>query len=105
MEVALLYASGNRDARRFANPDRLDLARADNPLLTFGLGTHYCLGAPLARLELQILFTVLLQRLPGIRLAGEPEYNDGFVIRGLKTLPVESRSGFRSSSGKLPHAQ
>ncbi|HEY2980524.1 MAG TPA: cytochrome P450 [Anaerolineales bacterium] len=86
--VALLYASGNRDARRFGNPDRLDVARTDNPLLTFGLGTHYCLGAPLARLELQILFKVLLQRLPRIRLAAEPEYNDGFVIRGLKSLTV-----------------
>ncbi len=87
-EVALLYASGNRDARRFEHADELDLTRKDNPLLTFGLGTHYCLGAPLARLELQILFKILFLRLPELRLAAEPEYSAGFVIRGLKKLQV-----------------
>jgi unspecific monooxygenase len=90
-EVALLYAAGNRDPARFEHPDRLDLSRRDNPLLTFGLGTHYCLGAPLARLELQILFAALLRRFPGLQLAGEPEYGAGFVIRGLKKLPVQAR--------------
>jgi len=87
-EVALLYASGNRDPRRFERADKLDLSRKDNPLLTFGLGTHYCLGAPLARLELQILFKILVQRLPNLQLAGEPEYHKGFVIRGLKNLKI-----------------
>jgi unspecific monooxygenase len=88
MEVALLYISGNRDPRRFERADTLDLSRKDNPLLTFGLGTHYCLGAPLARLELQILFRILFQRLPNIHLAGEASFNQGFVIRGLKNLPI-----------------
>ncbi|HXQ34206.1 MAG TPA: cytochrome P450, partial [Anaerolineales bacterium] len=88
MEVALLYISGNRDPQRFENADTLDLNRKDNPLLTFGLGTHYCLGAPLARLEMQILFTILFQRLPKLRLAGEARFNKGFVIRGLKNLPI-----------------
>jgi len=88
MEVALLYISGNRDQRRFERADRLDLSRTDNPLLTFGLGTHYCLGAPLARLELQILFTTLFQRLPNLHLAGEASFNKGFVIRGLLNLPI-----------------
>lgn len=89
-EVGLLYASGNRDARRFSDPDKLDLTRRDNPHLTFGLGIHYCIGAPLARVELQTSFQTLLKRLPGIRIAREPvEYTGGFVIRGHKAMPVE----------------
>ncbi len=87
-QAALLYISGNRDARRFERADILDLNRKDNPLLTFGLGTHYCLGAPLARLELQILFGILFQRLPNLHLAGEANFSKGFVIRGLKELPI-----------------
>jgi len=87
-EVALLYISGNRDPRRFEHADTLDLNRKDNPLLTFGLGTHYCLGAPLARLELQILFKILFQRLPNLHSAGEASFTKGFVIRGLKKLPI-----------------
>ena len=90
LEVGLLYASGNRDPRRFADPDRLDLTRRENPHLTFGLGIHYCIGAPLARVELQIAFETLLRRLPTIHIAREPvEYTDGFVIRGHKAMPVE----------------
>jgi unspecific monooxygenase len=89
MEVALLYASGNRDGRRFAGPDRLDLTRPDNPHLTFGLGIHYCIGAPLARVELQTALAALLARLPDIRIAREPvEYTGGFVIRGHRSMPV-----------------
>ena len=91
MEVALLYAAGNRDERRFVNADQLDLTRADNPHLTFGLGTHYCLGAPLARLELQVALATLLRRLPGLRLAiadQDVQYQRGFVIRGVAELPV-----------------
>ncbi len=88
MEVALLYISGNRDPLRFEQADMLDLTRRDNPLLTFGLGTHYCLGAPLARLEMQVLFKILFERLPKIHLAGESKFAKGFVIRGLKSLPI-----------------
>ncbi|MCB0110411.1 MAG: cytochrome P450 [Caldilineaceae bacterium] len=91
MGVALLYAAGNRDERRFVNADTLDVTRQDNPHLTFGLGTHYCLGAPLARLELQIALATLLRRLSGIRLAVAEEevaYQSGFVIRGVQGLPV-----------------
>jgi cytochrome P450 len=90
MEVGLLYASGNRDPGRFHDPDKLDLTRKDNPHLTFGLGIHYCIGAPLARLELQLAFATLLRRFPEIRVAREPvEYTGGFVIRGHKAMPVE----------------
>jgi len=90
MEVGLLYASGNRDPRRFGDPDGLNLTRKDNPHLTFGLGIHYCIGAPLARLELQIALATLLRRLPAIRVVNEPvEYTGGFVIRGHKAMPVE----------------
>jgi unspecific monooxygenase len=90
-EVALLYASGNRDPRRFPLADHLDVTRSDNPHLTFGLGTHYCLGAPLARLELQVALETLLRRLPTLQLAipdQHVQYNGGFVIRGLSALPV-----------------
>jgi unspecific monooxygenase len=88
-EVALMYASGNRDPCRFANPDQLELTRRDNLHLTFGLGIHYCIGAPLARLELQTSFQTLLKRLPQIHLATDKiEYAGGFVIRGHKAMPV-----------------
>lgn len=88
-EVALLYASGNRDPRKFSHPDTLDLTRADNPHLTFGLGIHYCIGAPLARLELQTSFQTLLRRLPNLAVVEPVEYTGGFVIRGHKAMPVE----------------
>ena len=69
--------------------DALDLTRVENPHLTFGLGIHYCIGAPLARLELQALFQTLLRRLPDLRIARAPvEYTGGFVIRGHKAMPV-----------------
>ncbi|MFB7643163.1 cytochrome P450 [Streptomyces sp. NPDC056084] len=88
-EVALLFGSANRDPARFAHPDVLDLSRADNPHISFGAGIHYCLGAPLARLELHASFGQLLRKAPGMRLVAEPEWGPGFVIRGLKELRVE----------------
>jgi cytochrome P450 len=87
-EVALLFGAANRDPAQFVQPDRLDITRADNPHISFSLGIHYCLGAPLARLELQVAFAALM-RLPNLRLAETPEYRDGYVIRGLKDLRVE----------------
>ncbi|MGW4893275.1 cytochrome P450 [Kitasatospora sp. NPDC004240] len=88
-EIALLFGSANRDPARFADPDRLDLARADNPHITFGAGIHFCLGAPLARLELTESYGALLRRAPGLRLVREPSWRPGYVIRGLEELLVE----------------
>ncbi|MEU7700958.1 cytochrome P450 [Streptomyces sp. NPDC039028] len=89
-EVALLFGSANRDPARFGpTADTLDLTRADNPHLTFGAGIHYCLGAPLARLELTTVFDELLRRAPGLRLAAEPVRKPGYVIRGFEELLVE----------------
>ncbi|MFD5696578.1 cytochrome P450 [Streptomyces lasiicapitis] len=88
-EVALLFGSANRDPAAFAAPDTLDLARADNPHISFGAGIHYCVGAPLARIELAASLGALLRRAPGLRLVAEPSRKPGFVIRGLGELLVE----------------
>ncbi|GAA2134315.1 cytochrome P450 [Actinomadura napierensis] len=88
-EVALQFASANRDPEVFADPDRLDLARDPNPHITFGLGIHYCLGAPLARIELAESLAALLRLAPDLRLVSEPEWKPGFVLRGLQALHVE----------------
>jgi cytochrome P450 len=86
-----LLSSANRDETQFDDPDRLDLGRQKNRHLAFGQGIHYCLGAPLARLEGQIALRRLLARMPGLRLA-VPEstlrWRKGLNIRGLETLPV-----------------
>ncbi|MEV8310223.1 cytochrome P450 [Streptomyces flavidovirens] len=88
-EVALLFGSANRDPAAFDRPEELDLSRTDNPHVSLGAGIHYCLGAPLARLELASSFGELLRRAPGMRLAAEPEWKPGFVIRGVRELRVE----------------
>ena len=90
--VGLLYGSGNRDRRAFERADEFDVGRQPNRHLGFGTGNHFCLGAPLARLELEILFATLLQRLPQLQLEdGEPEYRTGLVFRGLKELRLRWR--------------
>ena len=87
--AATMLGAANRDPARFADPDRLDITRAENPHMAFGNGIHYCLGAPLARMEGGIAFATLLRRLPSLTLATDaPEYRETYVLRGLKALPV-----------------
>jgi len=87
-ELGLLFGSANRDPAVFDHPDRLDLAREPNPHLTFGAGTHYCIGAPLGRLELELSFATLLRRLPALALAEDPRWKPTYVLRGLLALRV-----------------
>ncbi|RNF82533.1 cytochrome P450 [Streptomyces botrytidirepellens] len=89
--VLVVLAAADRDPERFADPDVLDLARTDNQHLGYGHGIHYCLGAPLARLEAQTALATLLRRIPDLRLAVEPDdlrWRGGLIMRGLRTLPV-----------------
>ena len=82
--------AANRDPEAFEDPERFDVGRAQNPHLTFGHGIHFCLGAPLARLEAQIAAVRLAERLPHIRLSGgDPEWHDSLILRGVKRLPVQ----------------
>ena len=92
-QVLVCLASANRDPGRFPAPDVLDLARGDGSNLGFGHGIHYCLGAPLARLEARIAFEELLGRYPRLRLATDRDalawaHGDGLVLRGLVSLPI-----------------
>ena len=92
-QVLVCLGSANRDPGRFPAPDVLDIGRNDGPNLGFGHGIHYCLGAPLARLEARVAFEELLGRHPGLRLAVDRDalawaHGDGLVLRGLVSLPV-----------------
>lgn len=89
--VLAVLGSANRDANYFDNPDFLDITRKNNKHLAFGHGVHYCLGAPLARLEGQIAISTLVQRMPNLRLSVAPDqlrWRGTFVLRGLEALPV-----------------
>jgi cytochrome P450 len=91
-QVIISLAAANRDPARWSNPDDLDIGR-DHRHLAFGHGIHFCLGAPLARMEAQIGFTSLLRRFPQLRLAVPVEdlhwdRGDGVVLQGLSRLPV-----------------
>ncbi len=83
--------SANRDPEYFDDPDTLNIARTPNRHISFGLGIHFCLGAPLARMEASIAFTALLKRFPNIELKGAAEdvtWRKNVFLRGLETLPV-----------------
>jgi len=86
--VLPLIGAGNRDPRRFAQPDSFDPARAEGGPLSFGGGAHFCLGAALARLEAAVAFPRVLARFPALAGAGEPRRRQTLVLRGFDTLPV-----------------
>jgi cytochrome P450 len=86
--IGLLLGAANRDPTRFAEPDRFDPSRAPNPHVSFGAGIHFCVGAPLARLELNVALPILFQRLPGLRLSDRPCFRDTYHFHGLERLAV-----------------
>ncbi|GAA1964682.1 cytochrome P450 [Amycolatopsis minnesotensis] len=88
--VVALLGAANRDPAVFREPDRLILDRAEEPPLSFGGGAHYCLGAPLARLEAQVAFPMLLSRFPRLALAGVPVFRPGLALHGYTSLPVDT---------------
>ncbi|MEZ4592583.1 MAG: cytochrome P450 [Chloroflexota bacterium] len=87
-KIALLLGAANRDPAAFAQPDKLDLTRRHNPHVSFGGGIHYCIGAPLARLELQTALPILLRRLPNLALDQEPTFKNSYHFHGLESLWV-----------------
>lgn len=85
-EVAMLFGSAQRDPRRFVDADRFDIGRGDTAHIGFGGGIHFCVGAPLARQEIEVSVAGLAARFPEIEMTAEPEYHPNFVIRGLTAL-------------------
>jgi cytochrome P450 len=87
--VMPFLGAADRDPAQFPDPDRLDLTRTDNRHIAFGMGIHFCLGAPLARMEGQIAIKTLLARLPRLTLATDrPRFRQSLTLRGLQALPV-----------------
>ncbi len=86
--VVVSLPAANRDPALAEDPDRFDIQRPDMPHVAFGYGAHHCIGAPLARMEMQIAFPALFDRFPGLREAGEPEFRSFNVVYGLTTFPV-----------------
>src|SRR5690606_31010048 len=87
-QVALLLGAANRDPSAFEAPDEFRPRRADQKNVSFGAGLHFCIGAPVARLELQESLSVLFSRLPGLKLSQPPRYRDSFHFHGLEKLMV-----------------
>jgi cytochrome P450 len=87
--VMPFIGAADRDPAQFPSPDLLDIGRTDNRHIAFGWGIHFCLGAPLARIEGQIAINTLVRRLPKLELAtAQPEYRQSLTLRGLKALPI-----------------
>jgi cytochrome P450 len=87
-QIGVMLGAANRDPAHYADPDRLDITREQGALTAFGGGIHFCLGAPLARLEAQMVFNALARRVPRLELDGDVRWRPSFVIRGLESLPV-----------------
>ena len=87
-KIGLLLGAANRDPERFRDPDAFDAGRDPNPHVAFGAGIHFCVGAPLARLEMAITLPILFDRLPALRLAESPRYRDAYHFHGLEALKV-----------------
>lgn len=87
-KVAALLGAANHDPAVFADPTRFDMTRTTNPHIGFGAGVHHCLGAPLARMELQVSLPALLRRCPGLGLTDAPVRRPTFVLRGYSSVPV-----------------
>ncbi len=89
-KVGLMFGSANRDEARFEHPDRLDLGREDNPHVAFGGGIHYCVGAPLAKVELDVAFSTLARRVRSFHPTVDHfERVPSLVFRGVTALPIE----------------
>jgi cytochrome P450 len=96
-KVVLYYGSANRDPRAFPDPDRLDVARAPNHHVAFGAtGAHFCLGAQLARVEIDAMLREILTRMVGLELSAPPEWLASNFISGPRSMPVRFRAGPRS---------
>ncbi len=89
-KIAALIGSANRDESVFDHPERFDITRDPNPHIGFGAGIHFCIGAPLARMEMSIALPALMKRFPGITLSGQPKSRGTFVLRGWASAPVAS---------------
>ena len=89
-KIAALLGAANRDPDVFANADSMDLTRESNQHIAFGAGIHFCIGAPLARLEMNISLPALIERFPTLELAGEPTRRPTFVLRGYDMIPVSA---------------
>ena len=89
-KVAVLLGAANCDPAAFLDPDVFDIGRHPNQHIGFGAGLHHCIGAPLARMELQISLPTLLSRCPTLELAGDPVRRSTFVLRGFESVPVSA---------------
>jgi unspecific monooxygenase len=83
-----MLGAANRDPTRFKDADSFDPFRTDGQNVSFGAGIHFCIGAPLARIELQVALSTLFRRLPDLRLASQPRYNNVYHFHGLERLDV-----------------
>jgi cytochrome P450 len=89
-KIAALIGSANRDETVFADSDRMDLTRNPNPHIGFGAGIHFCIGAPLARMEMSVALPKLMERFPSLDLASEPTSRGTFVLRGWADVPISA---------------